>query len=61
MPWTADYYPAAMQNLSHPVKLKAIAIANALLGKGMDGRPGNPYRDCSGQEMGLSIGCSVID
>lgn len=36
MPWTEDYYPAAMQNLSHPVKLKAIAIANALLGKGMD-------------------------
>lgn len=25
-----------MQNLSHPVKLKAIVIANALLGKGMD-------------------------
>lgn len=36
MPWTADHYPAAMQNLSHPVRLKAIAIANALLGKGMD-------------------------
>jgi uncharacterized protein YdaT len=36
MPWTVDDYPVAMQNLSRPVKLKAIAIANALLGKGMD-------------------------
>ena len=36
MPWTAEYYPAAMQNLPLPVRLKAIAIANALLAKGMN-------------------------
>jgi len=36
MPWTAEHYPSAMQNLPRPVRLKAVAIANALLAKGMD-------------------------
>lgn len=36
MPWTAAHFPAAMQNLMPAVRLKAIAIANALLEKGMD-------------------------
>jgi len=35
MPWTAEYYPAATRNLPDPVRLKAIAIANALLTKRM--------------------------
>ncbi|WP_292914419.1 hypothetical protein [Nitrosomonas sp.] len=35
MPWTEYHYPPAMQNLPLPVRLKAIAIANALLAKGM--------------------------
>jgi uncharacterized protein YdaT len=36
MPWNADDYPASMRHLSEAVRLKAIAIANALLGEGMD-------------------------
>ncbi len=36
MPWTAEYYPLAMRNLPPLVRLKAIAIANALLAEGMD-------------------------
>lgn len=36
MPWTATHFPAAMQNLMPAVRLKAVAIANALLEKGMD-------------------------
>lgn len=36
MPWNADYFPASMRNLDEPVRLKAIAIANALLAEGMD-------------------------
>lgn len=36
MPWTSAHFPPAMQNLLYPVRLKAIAIANALLEKGMD-------------------------
>ncbi|MCO6428115.1 hypothetical protein [Nitrosomonas communis] len=36
MPWTATHYPAAMQNLPLFVRLKAIAIANALLAEGME-------------------------
>lgn len=36
MPWTTDFYPPAMSNLSRSVRLKAISIANALLAKGMD-------------------------
>ncbi len=31
MPWTQDNYPAAMKNLTTPVRQKAIEIANALL------------------------------
>lgn len=36
MPWTAEHYPPAMQNLSLLVRLKAIAIANALVAEGME-------------------------
>lgn len=36
MPWTATHFPAAMQNLMPAVRLKAVAIANAQLEKGMD-------------------------
>lgn len=36
MPWTADYYPNAMQHLSVLVREKAIEIANALLAEGED-------------------------
>jgi len=36
MPWTAQYYPNAMEHLSGPVRDKAIAIANALLAQGDD-------------------------
>lgn len=36
MPWTEYHYPPAMQNLSLTVRLKAIAIANALLTRGME-------------------------
>lgn len=38
MPWTPAYYPAAMRNLSPPVREKAIEIANALLREGMTDR-----------------------
>ena len=34
MPWTADRYPASMNNLPRHVRLKAIDIANALLASG---------------------------
>jgi uncharacterized protein YdaT len=36
MPWTEQRYPPAMQSLAPPVRAKAIDIANALLGEGMD-------------------------
>jgi len=35
MPSTAEYYPVAMRNIPSPVRLKAIAIANALLARRM--------------------------
>jgi uncharacterized protein YdaT len=38
MPWTPSYYPAAMRNLSEPVRDKAIEIANALLREGLTDR-----------------------
>lgn len=36
MPWTSERYPPAMRNLPPVLRLKAIAIANALLAEGMD-------------------------
>ena len=33
MPWNPHYYPAAMKHLPEAVRLKAIEIANALLGE----------------------------
>ena len=36
MPWTVDRYPASMRRLPPWVRDKAIEIANALLGEGMD-------------------------
>ena len=36
MPWNAEYFPPSMRHLSEAVRLKAIAIANALLAEGMD-------------------------
>ena len=36
MPWNADYFPPSMRHLSETVRLKAIAIANALLAEGME-------------------------
>jgi uncharacterized protein YdaT len=36
MPWSLDNYPASMNHLSDVTRLKAIGIANALLGEGMD-------------------------
>lgn len=36
MPWTAEHYPPAMQNLPLLIRLKAIEIANALLAEGME-------------------------
>lgn len=36
MPWNAIYYPPAMTHLPKVVRAKAISIANALLGEGMD-------------------------
>jgi uncharacterized protein YdaT len=36
MPWTSERYPAAMRRLPAPVRLKAIAVANALLEEGHD-------------------------
>lgn len=36
MPWNAEYFPASMRKLDERVRLKAIAIANALLADGMD-------------------------
>jgi uncharacterized protein YdaT len=35
VPWNAFFFPPAMRRLSEPVRLKAIAIANALLEQGM--------------------------
>lgn len=34
MPWNTAYFPASMKNLPPRVRLKAIEIANALLGAG---------------------------
>lgn len=34
MPWSLGYYPPSMRNLSPMVRVKAIAIANALLAAG---------------------------
>jgi len=36
MPWSAQRYPPSMRRLAPEVRLKAIAIANALLAEGMD-------------------------
>jgi uncharacterized protein YdaT len=36
MPWNAQRYPPSMRRLAPEVRLKAIAIANALLAEGMD-------------------------
>ena len=36
MPWHATYFPASMKLLPDAVRVKAIAIANALLAEGMD-------------------------
>lgn len=36
MPWTVDHYPMSMRGLPPWVRCKAIEIANALLGEGMD-------------------------
>ena len=34
MPWTDDYFPAAMRHLSVEARRKATEIANALLDEG---------------------------
>lgn len=34
MPWSDDYYPVSMKNLSPRLRRKAIEIANALLAAG---------------------------
>jgi len=36
VPWDQSYYPPSMQHLPEPARLKAIAIANALLAEGYD-------------------------
>ena len=36
MPWNESYYPASMRHLDPVVREKAIEIAHALLGEGMD-------------------------
>jgi uncharacterized protein YdaT len=36
MPWSPEYFPAAMGGLSPAVREKAIEIANALLEEGME-------------------------
>jgi uncharacterized protein YdaT len=36
MPWDEQRYPPSMNRLPSPVRAKAIEIANALLGEGMD-------------------------
>ena len=36
MPWTPERYPPAMRHLPIDVRLKAIAIANAMLDEGCD-------------------------
>jgi uncharacterized protein YdaT len=36
MPWTREYFPAAMRNLEPETRDKAIEIANALLRDGRD-------------------------
>ena len=36
MPWNEAYFPRSMVNLARPTRLKAIEIANALLGEGYE-------------------------
>lgn len=36
MPWSLQYFPAAMAGLTPWVREKAVEIANALLAEGMD-------------------------
>ena len=36
MPWSEFNVPTSMRHLAEPTRMKAIAIANALLGEGMD-------------------------
>lgn len=36
MPWDPWHYPPSMRQLAEAVRLKAIAIANALLAEGLD-------------------------
>ncbi|OOG58638.1 hypothetical protein B0E49_01620 [Polaromonas sp. C04] len=36
MPWTMQRYPVSMRHLPELTRLKAIEIANALLGEGME-------------------------
>ena len=36
MPWSEDRYPPSMSRLPHPVRRKAIEIANAMLAEGYD-------------------------
>ena len=36
MPWSSEYFPAAMKHLPPPVREKAIEIANALRDEGVD-------------------------
>ncbi len=36
MPWNEGYFPRSMVNLARPTRLKAIEIANALLGEGYE-------------------------
>jgi uncharacterized protein YdaT len=38
MPWSKQYYPPAMENLSPIVREKSIEVANALLEEGHDER-----------------------
>jgi hypothetical protein len=36
LPWSENYYPKSMTNLSPEIRLKAIEIANALLEEGYE-------------------------
>lgn len=36
MPWSSEHYPVSMRHLPELVRMKAIEIANALLGEGME-------------------------
>lgn len=38
MSWDATYFPQSMARLSHPVREKAISLANARLAQGYDER-----------------------